>query len=246
MQHGRSTASADQYAGGTDREGRWRDRGTRTRRAIRVSASSANRRGCSPSSAIRGEHAGDHRAVGIKQPSLFHYFAGKEAIGHELIAARLAPTTLLTGQFEHSEDDPALDLYRLFRNEMIVEFNETIDTRWLFRQPPAVAELFPEWGEAVEAGRSTMEAVLERGIRAGVFLPGHPKAVLELFDAIANEAMFWPRDLHSVQPDTFARCSCVSSSPTSPRSPRWSSERRRPRDTWLRFEAGHRRRRHDC
>lgn len=171
---------------------------------------------------------------------------GQGAIGHELIAARLAPTTLLTGQFEHSEDDPALDLYRLFRNEMIVEFNETIDTRWLFRQPPAVAELFPEWGEAVEAGRSTMEAVLERGIRAGVFLPGHPKAVLELFDAIANEAMFWPRDLHSVQPDTFARCSCVSSSPTSPRSPRWSSERRRPRDTWLRFEAGHRRRRHDC
>lgn len=143
-------------------------------------------------------------AVGIKQPSLFHYFAGKEAIGHELIAARLAPTTLLTGQFEHSEDDPALDLYRLFRNEMIVEFNETIDTRWLFRLPPAVAELFPEWGAAVEAGRSTMEAVLERGIRAGVFLPGHPKAVLELFDAIANEAMFWPRDLHSVQPATFA------------------------------------------
>lgn len=143
-------------------------------------------------------------AVGIKQPSLFHYFAGKEAIGHELIATRLAPSDLLTGTFAYAEDDPGLDLYRLFRNEMVIELNESIDTRWLFRLPPAVGEMFPEWGRAVETARATMKTILEAGIRSGRFRPGHPDAVLEIFDAVANEAMFWPRDQHDIQPAVFA------------------------------------------
>ncbi len=144
-------------------------------------------------------------AVGIRQPSLFHYFAGKEAIGHELIVARVSASPLLSGGFARSADDPAVDLFRLFRDEMAIELGGEFDTRWLFRLPPALGEKFPAWGAAVDVARATMDAVLRDGIAAGQFIAEDPDAVLELFDAVANEAMFWPHDTPDVPPETIAK-----------------------------------------
>ena len=143
-------------------------------------------------------------AVGIKQPSLFHYFAGKEAIGQELIDRRVTMSPLLSDRFDHTPDDPALDLFRLIRDETALELTMSLDTRWLFRLPPATAELFPRWETAVEVARATTATVIRRGIESGDFTAEHPRAVLEIFDAVANESMFWSHDDHGVPPDTIA------------------------------------------
>ncbi|KZE23053.1 hypothetical protein AVW13_04880 [Brevibacterium casei] len=143
-------------------------------------------------------------AVGIKQPSLFHYFAGKEAIGQELIDRRVTMSPLLSGRFADTPDDPALDLFRLIRDETTLELAMPLDTRWLFRLPPATAELFPRWATGVDVARATTERIIRRGIESGDFIAGHPRAVLEIFDAVANESMFWSHDNHGVPPEVIA------------------------------------------
>lgn len=165
-------------------------------------------------------------AVGIKQPSLFHYFAGKEAIGQELIDRRVTMSPLLSDRFDHTPDDPALDLFRLIRDETALELTMSLDTRWLFRLPPATAELFPRWETAVEVARATTAAVIGRGIESGDFTAEHPRAVLEIFDAVANESMFWSHAITVSRRIRSPRCCCVSSSPTRARSPPSSSGRR--------------------
>ncbi|WP_053383988.1 TetR/AcrR family transcriptional regulator [Leucobacter celer] len=144
-------------------------------------------------------------AVEVKQPSLFHYFSSKEEIGHELVRARIQESALLSGRFQHGRNDPPLELYLLFRDELVVELNKTTETGWLFRLPPRVAERFPEWGRALQLGRSTTRQLLSRGIDAGQFIAEHPAVVLELLDAIANEAMFWRKDSQDFTPDTVAK-----------------------------------------
>lgn len=52
--------------------------------------------------------------------------------------------------------------------------------------------------------RATTAAVIRRGIESGEFTAEHPRAVLEIFDAVANESMFWSHDDHGVPPDTIA------------------------------------------
>ncbi|MFF8894830.1 TetR/AcrR family transcriptional regulator [Brevibacterium casei] len=144
-------------------------------------------------------------AVGIKQPSLFHYFAGKEAIGQELIDRRVTMSPLLSDRFVPTPDDPALDLFRLIRDETTVELEMSLDTRWLFRLPPATSELFPRWEATLAAATATTEHVIRRGIESGDFIAEHPRVVREIFDAVANESMFWPHDTQGLQPEVIAK-----------------------------------------
>lgn len=144
-------------------------------------------------------------AVGIRQPSLFYHFSSKEEIGLELVERRITQSPLLQGKFEIAPDDPALNLYRLFRDEAAFELSDNIDSRWLFRPPPSVLARFPEWKSALQQGNRTVALIVTHGIKDGVFRSEDIGVVLRLFDAVANDAMFWPHEQQNFMPDALAQ-----------------------------------------
>ncbi|WP_423058578.1 TetR/AcrR family transcriptional regulator [Brevibacterium linens] len=143
-------------------------------------------------------------AVGIRQPSLFYHFSNKEEIGAELVDRRISQSPLLQGKFAFAPDDPALDLFNLFRDEAAFELSDTVDTRWLFRPSQTVLNRFPEWKSAMLNGNRTVESIVIRGIDVGVFRGDHSDIVLRLLDAVANDAMFWPHEQQSFSPNALA------------------------------------------
>lgn len=130
-------------------------------------------------------------AVGVKQPTLFHYFDGKTAIARRLVETRIAASPLLGGAVSIDVEEPPRQLYRVLRDEFAIELESEFDTRWMFSISPSMCEVLGEWVQALRCATDTFEKLIAAGIASGEFYPEHVETVLVVLDSVGNQAMFW-------------------------------------------------------
>jgi len=144
-------------------------------------------------------------AVGIRQPSLFHHFASKTEMARALFEYDFRRSPLLRGELPARDASPARQLYELVYNEVLVESTSRYDLRGLFLSSLADEPEFLQYRQAYDGARAAVQAVVERGIASGDFVDQNPQLVVEVIEAVLNQAIRWAgedRDLGT--PDAVA------------------------------------------
>lgn len=119
-------------------------------------------------------------AVGLQQPSLFHYFPSKEAILEAIIEALIGPSLAAFERLGRSPGDPAINFYAAV----------WADARQVARMPDAaralvrIPELRSERFRSLRDGRDRLllfyAATIVRGQRSGQLIAGNPDAFAHL------------------------------------------------------------------
>lgn len=130
-------------------------------------------------------------AVNIRQPSLFHHFASKTEIARALFEYDFQRSPLLRGELPAPDAPPARQLYELTYNEVLVESTSRYDLRGLFLGSLVDEPEFQQYRQAYENARLAVQAVVERGIASGDFVDQSPRLVVEVIEAVLNQAIRW-------------------------------------------------------
>jgi AcrR family transcriptional regulator len=146
--------------------------------------------------AVKGFHGTSTReiadAVGVRQPSLFHHFASKHDIARALYAYACGRSPALGRLKEVPPGTSAsVELYQNTRREVLVEMTSAYDLRGLWLSALLDEPEFSEWHARYHASLERLHALVERGIADGEFIARRADVVVEVFDAMTNQAVRW-------------------------------------------------------
>jgi len=158
---------------------------------------------------VKGFHGTSTReiadAVGIRQPSLFHHFESKAEIAKALLAYDYERSPGLRGEPDLPDAPPAVRLYQSVRREVLVEITSDYDLRGLYLSPLLEEPEFAPWKAAVARYLAQTAEMIREGIRDGDFVDQDPGLVVDVFDAVINQAVRWTPEQHDpVKPDAVA------------------------------------------
>jgi TetR/AcrR family transcriptional regulator len=105
-------------------------------------------------------------AAGLRQPSLFHYFASKEAILAELLRRSLAPSIAFAAEQRAAGGSPSVRLYRLIRFDVAHLCSFPFDMGAILA-PEARHPRFRKFWSEREQFIGEMQALVGAGVEAG-------------------------------------------------------------------------------
>jgi AcrR family transcriptional regulator len=108
-------------------------------------------------------------AVGLRQASIFHYFARKEDMLAELLDRTVEPALRYVRVLgaEHGPSDASL--YLLIINDLRSFCGQAVKLGWLYIQPDARAERFREFWDKRDRLREAYRAFIQSGVDEGLF-----------------------------------------------------------------------------
>lgn len=143
--------------------------------------------------ASRGYHGTSTRdiaeAVGIRQPSLFHHYATKQAIAEAVLAHDLEPSLAHVQQLAAADGSAAVRLFRYVRAEIQRGMTSPFDLRGLYFTDVLDEPEFAEWSDKTDDFLAAIRAIVEQGIADGVFVAVDPEFTTEAIDALVLQAL---------------------------------------------------------
>lgn len=113
-------------------------------------------------------------AVGVQQPSLFHFFASKRAIMEELLSISLDDTLVEVERHLNAEGSPAERLYRYIYGDLLAIHSGKVVLAGAHASDFVHEPGFEPWAAKLgELSRSLQEFV-RQGVAAEEFLPTDP------------------------------------------------------------------------
>jgi AcrR family transcriptional regulator len=132
-------------------------------------------------------------AAGLRQPSLFHWFASKHAILEALLAKLLAPPLAFASALEARREPAALSLYRFLRFDVHALLTAPWDAGALAVLPELRAPRFRGFWRDRERLVAAVEGWIRRGIREGGFAPTDPALAARAVFGMDEATLTWPR-----------------------------------------------------
>lgn len=108
-------------------------------------------------------------AVGLRQASIFHYFARKEDMLAELLDRTVEPALRFEGVLGSVNGPSDASLYLLIINDLRSFCGHAVKLGWLYIQPDARAERFQEFWDKRDRLREAYRAFIQSGVDDGLF-----------------------------------------------------------------------------
>ncbi|MEU0805930.1 TetR/AcrR family transcriptional regulator [Streptomyces sp. NPDC005970] len=113
-------------------------------------------------------------AVGIKQPSLFHHFANKQAILEELMAISLEESLAGAQRAAIAEGSAAQRLYDYVLWDLTTLHRLPFALSGIYAHDVLEDPALATWSAKLEALYAALRSLIEQGIRSGEFRPVNP------------------------------------------------------------------------
>ena len=124
--------------------------------------------------AVRGYYGGSTRdiatAVGIRQPSLFHHFANKQAIFQELLTYSLDDSAVAAEYLARADGSAPARLYRFLVEDFRYLMDSPYDLRSIFNSDVLLDEDFEPWRATAEKLHVSVSNMIQQGISSGDFM----------------------------------------------------------------------------
>jgi AcrR family transcriptional regulator len=143
-------------------------------------------------------------AVGIKQPSLFHWFASKEAILRKLAERALVGPTALLDYLERTERIPSEKLFEVVYFHTWYLCSQPIDLAAVIDGSETAVEAVADWHPIIDHYTTGVRRIVEDGIEAGEFIAGNANAVTMAILGMCNWTLRWYRRGGPVTPEALA------------------------------------------
>ena len=123
------------------------------------------------------------RAVGIRQPSLFHHFASKPEIMQALLTYDLDAFSFVEA-LAAEEGPAAVRLYRYLRDDVALVSRSPYNLSGLYTDEVMGDPDFAPWSRRSDQLHAAVEQIVRDGIDAGEFVPMDPALVREAIAGI--------------------------------------------------------------
>ena len=123
------------------------------------------------------------RAVGIRQPSLFHHFASKREIMQALLSHDLDAFSFVES-LAAEERPAAVRLYRYLRDDVALVARSPYNLSGLYTDEVMGDPDFAPWSEQSDRLHAAVEKIVADGIGSGEFVPMDPALVREAIAGI--------------------------------------------------------------
>ena len=140
-------------------------------------------------------------AAGLRQPSLFHWFPGKEAILEDLLGASIAPSLALAEQIVAERGRPSVRLFRVVRADacQLAAFPFALGA-WL--SPEARAPRYRRFWAQRERLVAVLVDTVRAGVRARELVAADAELAARAVFGMVESSVAWPRRAHWT-PDTI-------------------------------------------
>jgi AcrR family transcriptional regulator len=123
------------------------------------------------------------RAVGIRQPSLFHHFASKREIMQALLTYDLDEFSFVDS-LATEEGPAAVRLYRYLRDDIALVARSPYNLSGLYTDEVMGDPDFGPWAERADRLHGAVEQIVRDGVTSGEFVPMDPVLVREAISGI--------------------------------------------------------------
>ncbi len=123
------------------------------------------------------------RAVGIRQPSLFHHFASKPEIMQALLTYDLDAFSFVES-LAGEEGPAAVRLYRYLREDVALVARSPYNLSGLYTDEVMGDPDFAPWAERSDRLHAAVERIVRDGVTSGEFVPMDPVLVREAIAGI--------------------------------------------------------------
>ena len=123
------------------------------------------------------------RAVGIRQPSLFHHFASKREIMQALLSFDLDAFSFVES-LAVEEGPAAVRLYRYLRDDVALVARSPYNLSGLYTDEVMGDPDFAPWAQRSDRLHAAVQRIVTDGIAAGEFVPMDPALVREAIAGI--------------------------------------------------------------
>ncbi len=110
------------------------------------------------------------KAVGIRQPSLFHHFPTKQAIFQELLSYSLDDSAAVAEYLARAGGSPAARLYRFLVEDFRYLMDSPYDLRSIFTSDVLLDDEFEPWGQTADDLYVAVADIIRQAIAAGEFI----------------------------------------------------------------------------
>ncbi len=124
------------------------------------------------------------RAVGIRQPSLFHHFPSKDAILQALIDSDLDRAVPFAEAMADGEGPVAVRLYRYLRQDVLHLASSPYDLSGLYTEEVMRDPAFAPWARKRARLHAAIERMIGEGVASGEFVEVPPRLVREAITGI--------------------------------------------------------------
>jgi AcrR family transcriptional regulator len=123
------------------------------------------------------------RAVGIRQPSLFHHFASKREIMRALLSYDLDEFSFVEA-LAAEDGSAAARLYRYLREDIVLVSRSPYNLSGLYTDEVMGDPDFAPWAKRSDQLHAAVERIVRAGIASGEFVPMDPALVREAIAGI--------------------------------------------------------------
>lgn len=110
------------------------------------------------------------KAVGIRQPSMFHHFESKQAIFQELLSYSLDDSVIVAEHLSGADGRPAARLYRFLVEDFRYLMESPYDLRSIFNSDVLKDGEFAPWDRTLLRLHVAVADLIRQGIEAGDFI----------------------------------------------------------------------------
>ena len=159
--------------------------------------------------ARKGYHATTTReiaaAVGLKQPSLFHWFPSKEAILRTLAARALRFPLRVLRQVETEGASASTKLYKIVYLHTLYLCTQPLDLTAVLDSTAVAPDVVTDWTPLVDRYTQGVRKIIEDGIEGGEFVLANPNAVTMAILGMCNSTIRWYRPGGALSPESVAQ-----------------------------------------
>jgi AcrR family transcriptional regulator len=143
-------------------------------------------------------------AVGIRQPSLFHHYAGKDAILDDLFRLAVEEAAERAAELAAAPGSAARRLYAYLVWDAEYLLSSPVDLTGVHGADVSETPAFARWAPVYRRWRDSIRSLVTQGIEAGEFEDGDPDLAVALVAGVTRASMRLHDERHGGDPRRLA------------------------------------------